>query len=109
MKVGDIKKIEPNIHAGTKYLRKLMDEHYADKDIDPFNRLLFSFAAYNAGPTRMRRLRGRAAEQGLDPNKWFNNVELMAARHVSREPVEYVSNIYKYYIAYRMAEAQRAR
>lgn len=39
---------------------------------------------------------------GLDPNIWFDNVEIVAARRFGRETVQYVSNIYKYYIAYRL-------
>ena len=66
------------------------------------NRHLFAFAAYNGGPNRIARLRREAAAQGLDPDKWFNNVELLAAQQIGRETVQYVSNIYKYYIAYRL-------
>ena len=29
---------------------------------------------------------------------WFNNVEEVAAKRIGRETVQYVSNIYKYYI-----------
>ena len=37
---------------------------------------------------------------GLNPNKWFGNVGVAAAKVIGRETVEYVSNIYKYYFAY---------
>jgi membrane-bound lytic murein transglycosylase MltF len=66
------------------------------------NRGLFAFAAYNAGPTRISRLRRQTAQMGLDPNVWFDNVEMVVAREVGREPVQYVSNIFKYYVAYRL-------
>jgi len=69
---------------------------------DAVNRHLFAFAAYNGGPNRIARLRREAAAQGLDANKWFNNVELLAAQQIGRETVQYVSNIYKYYVAYRL-------
>ena len=107
MHVGDIQQLDANIHAGTKYLRQLVDVHFADPDIDPLNRTLFAFAGYNAGPTRINRLRGEAAKKGLDPDQWFNNVERIAARRIGRETVQYVANIYKYFIAYKRIEEQR--
>jgi len=102
MKVGDIRQLEPNIHAGVKYIRFMMDHYYADEPMDDLNKGLFAFASYNAGPARIRGLRGKAAARGLDPNKWFNNVEVVAAESIGRETVQYVSNIYKYYLAYQM-------
>ncbi len=96
----DIDKIEPNIHAGTKYLRFLIDRYFNDPDIDQINRVLLGFAAYNAGPARMQRLRKKAANLDLDPDIWFHNVEIMAAKDIGRETVTYVSNIFKYYLAY---------
>jgi membrane-bound lytic murein transglycosylase MltF len=67
------------------------------------NRTLFTFASYNAGPSRIVRLRKRATEEGLDPNKWFGNVELEVAKDIGEETVMYVDNIYKYYVAYKLA------
>lgn len=52
----------------------------------------------------MQQLRGYAAKRGLDPNRWFNNVELIAAKRIGQETVTYVANIYKYYIAYRLVQ-----
>jgi membrane-bound lytic murein transglycosylase MltF len=108
MRVGDITKIEPNIHAGTKFLRAMVNEYYAKEPMDDLNKGLFAFAAYNAGPGRINQLRRLAAQRGLDPNAWFDNVELIAAEKIGRETVTYVSNIYKYYLAYRMIEEERA-
>ncbi len=55
-------------------------------------------------------LRKEAAKRGLDPNKWFNNVEVVASEKIGRETVTYVSNIYKYYIAYKLiTETQEQR
>jgi membrane-bound lytic murein transglycosylase MltF len=109
MRVGDITKIEPNIHAGVKFLRSMMDEYYANEPMDRFNKMLFTFAAYNAGPGRVRGLRRTTAERGLDANVWFNNVELVAAEKIGRETVTYVSNVYKYYLAYQMIEEEHAK
>jgi membrane-bound lytic murein transglycosylase MltF len=107
MKVGDITELEPNIHAGVKYIRFMMDQYYANEPMDKLNKGLFTFASYNAGPNRIKQLRERAAKRGLDPNRWFNNVELVVAEAIGRETVQYVSNIYKYYLAYKLALEQR--
>ena len=101
--IKDIHLPEPNVHAGVKYMRFLVNEYFNEPAIDRVNRHLFAFAAYNAGPNRIARLRGETASRGLDPDKWFNNVELVVADEVGREPVQYVSNIYKYYVAYKLA------
>jgi len=108
MKVGDIRQMEPNIHAGVKYMRFMMDNFYANEPMDDLNKGLFTFASYNAGPGRIRQLRARAAKRGLDENRWFNNVELLAAESIGRETVQYVSNIYKYYLAYKLLTEQQA-
>jgi len=108
MKVGDIHQIEPNIHAGTKYMRTILDTYFADTKMDELNRNLFAFAAYNAGPTRVARLREDAKKRGLDPDMWFGSVERVAAEEIGRETVQYVSNIYKYYVAYKLILEERA-
>jgi len=108
MRVGDINEIEPNIHAGVKFLRAMMNDYYANEPMDRLNKGLFAFASYNAGPGRVRQLRKLAAQRGLDPNVWFNNVELVAAEKIGRETVTYVSNVYKYYLAYQLIEEERA-
>jgi membrane-bound lytic murein transglycosylase MltF len=107
MKVGDITKMDPNIHAGVKYMRFMIDTYYGNEPMDKLNKGLFAFASYNAGPGRVRGLRTRAAKRGLDPNQWFNNVELVTAEVIGRETVQYVSNIYKYYLAYRLLNEQQ--
>jgi len=104
--VDDIHEIENNIHAGAKYLRFLRDRYFSDPEMDRINQILFSFAAYNAGPARVRRLRAEAEETGLDPNVWFLNVERIAAKRIGRETVQYVSSIAKYCVAYRQAVRQ---
>ena len=110
MQVGDIRKVEANIHAGAKYMDHLIATYFPDADLDEENRTLFAFAAYNAGPARVARLRKAAAEQGYDPNQWFNNVELLVAAKVGQEPVTYVRNIYKYYVSYKLAvDAETAK
>jgi membrane-bound lytic murein transglycosylase MltF len=108
--VGDITQTEANVHGGIKYMRRLIDVYFPDAHFDETNRTLFAFAAYNAGPGRIARLRKEAEAEGLDHDKWFNNVELIAAKRVGQETVGYVRNIYKYYTAYKMQlEALEAR
>jgi membrane-bound lytic murein transglycosylase MltF len=97
---------ENNIHAGVKVLRQIADKYFSDPKIDAQNRLLLTFASYNAGPNRIADLRKQAAAQGLDPNKWFGNVELLVSQKVGQTTVQYVSNIYKYYVAYKLVVEQ---
>jgi membrane-bound lytic murein transglycosylase MltF len=111
LKVGDIKQLEANIHAGVKYIRFMEEQYYKNEPMDSLNKGLFSFAAYNAGPNRIDQFRKLAAKRQLNPNVWFNNVELIAAEKIGRETVTYVSNIYKYYLAYQfiVEEAKERR
>ncbi len=104
--IPNIEQIEPNIHAGTKYLRFILNRYFNDTDIDTLNRVLLTFAAYNAGPARVAKLRKEAKSMNLDPNLWFKNVEVVAAKRIGRETVQYVSNIFKYYIVYTSIVAQ---
>ena len=100
--IASIEEIENNIHAGVKYLRFIINQYYEKEPMDEVNKALFAFASYNAGPARVARLRREAKKMGLDPNVWFRNVEIVAAKRIGRETVQYVSNIYKYYTAYRL-------
>jgi len=108
MKVGDIRKTEANIHAGIKYMRWMIDQYYGNEPMTNLDKALFAFASYNAGASRISSLRKEAATRGLDPNVWFQNVEYVAAEKLGQETVTYVSNIYKYYIAYRLVMENRA-
>ena len=111
LKVGDITVIEPNIHGGAKYMDQLMTKYFPDANFSEADRPLFAFAAYNAGPGNIARMRKEAEKRGLDPDKWFNNVEIVAAEKIGIETTTYVRNIFKYYAAYRLTldahEAQR--
>lgn len=97
---------DKNIEAGSKYMRLLADKYLSDPKLTPLNKTLMTFAAYNAGPGNLRKFRRLAEKSGLDPNVWFGNVEHAAARVVGRETVDYVGNIYKYYVAYKLAEGK---
>jgi membrane-bound lytic murein transglycosylase MltF len=109
LKVGDITQLEPNIHAGVKYMRSVRDTYFENEPMDDLNKGLFTFASYNAGPGRVSQLRREAEKRGLNQNVWFGNVEQIASERIGRETVTYVSNIFKYYIAYRLVEEENAR
>ena len=104
--IEDVSDVDGNVHAGTKYMRFLMDRYFSDENIDDFNRWLLALAAYNAGPSRVINLRNEAQRNGYDPDVWFDNVEIIAARRIGSETVTYVSNIFKYYTGYQMAFAR---
>ena len=109
LQVGDIKQVEPNIHAGAKYLAKLVDEYFADAPFTETNRTLFAFAGYNMGADRLAGIRKTAEKEGFDPCLWFNNVEVVVARELGQGPVRYVRNIFKYYVAYKLEEDARGQ
>ena len=112
LNVGDIGQVEPNIKGGIKYMRWMIDQYYGDEPMTQLDKALFAFASYNAGAGRISQLRREAAKRGLNPNVWFHNVEYLAAEKIGAETVTYVSNIYKYYIAYKLvmeAQAERAQ
>jgi len=104
--IPNITVADANIHAGVKYLDFIRNRYFSGPDIDAFNKTMFAMAAYNAGPARVADLRDKAAQQGYDANKWFDNVEVVAASEIGRETVEYVSNILKYYVAYNLTLQQ---
>ncbi len=108
--IPNIDELEPNIEAGAKYMAFLKERYFSGPELDELNGSLLALASYNAGPGRIRRLRREAAERGYDPNLWFDNVEVIVAEQVGRETVQYVSNIFKYYLTYRWintADAER--
>ncbi len=102
--IPDIENLENNIHAGVKYLAHLRDHHFKDPQLGAAAQVNFVLASYNAGPTRIQRLRTQAKKRGLNPNIWFDHVEDMALEFIGQETVQYVSKIHKYYIAYKLVE-----
>jgi membrane-bound lytic murein transglycosylase MltF len=107
LKVGDIRTIEPNIHAGAKYMDQLMTKYFPAAKFNELDRTLFAFASYNAGPGNISKVRKAAEKSGLDPDKWFNNVEIVTAQKIGIETTTYVRNIYKYYVAYKLIDEAR--
>jgi len=97
----NVKTVDNNVHAGVKYMRWLIDQYFNEPGIDLLNRHLLALGAYNCGPGRMSQLRKKAKAKGLNPNLWFDNVEIIAAQEIGRETVQYVSDIYKFYTSYR--------
>jgi len=110
--IPNVSAVDPNIQAGVKLLKYIRDDYFKDAPMDPLNKTLITLAAYNAGPARLKQCRQLAADMGLDPNVWFRNVEYAVAKKVGAETVNYVSNIYKYYIGWKLMaqrEADRAQ
>ena len=107
--IDDISEPADNIRAGARYMRFLMDRYFADAEMDGLQQWLFALAAYNAGPAKVRRLRNRAAAEGYDPNRWLDNVEVIAAKEIGRETVRYVRNVFKYYVAYQLSWEDQAK
>ena len=105
--VPDVSTADKNILAGVRMLNNIATNYFNDPSIDEVNRILLTFASYNAGPNRIVRLRKEAEAEGLNPNKWFGNVELEVAKDVGEETVTYVSNIYKYYVGYKLAAERK--
>ena len=103
IEITDVWTAAGNIHAGVKMLRTIEDQYLNDPKIDPLNKTLLALASYNAGPNRIARLREQAPKEGVDPNLWFDNVELLVARDIGQVTVTYVGNVYKYYVAYKLA------
>jgi membrane-bound lytic murein transglycosylase MltF len=102
MRVGDIRQVEANIHAGTKYMDHLMTQYFKDAKFTEANRTLFAFASYNCGPGNVSKMRREATKRGLDPDRWFDNVEIVTAQRIGMETTTYVRNIFKYYVAYKL-------
>jgi len=67
-----------------------------------------AFAAYNTGPENLAKMRTAAVPRGLDPDKWFNNVEVVTVARIGIEPTTYVRDIYKYYVAYKLMQNVQA-
>jgi membrane-bound lytic murein transglycosylase MltF len=103
VKVPNIETEENNINAGARLLHFLIEDHFNEPGLTLVNRMLFALASYNAGPQKIARCRTLAKDMGYDPNIWFNNVEVAAAKVIGRETTQYVANIYKYYVCYRLA------
>ena len=106
IRISKVHLLENNIHAGVKYLAFLRSRYFSDHQIQPRNQVRFALAAYNAGPAKINRTRTRAKKMGLDPDRWFRNVELAALKTIGQETVRYVSNINKYYVIYQHASEQ---
>ena len=52
-------------------------------------------------------MRKLAAKRDLNPDQWFNHVEIVTGQNLGMETATYVRNIYKYYVSYKLQlEAQ---
>ncbi len=98
--INSVHDVDNNVHAGTKYMRYMLDNYFCEKSISLSEKILFALASYNCGPNRIMKYRREAKEKGLDPNKWFDNVEKIAMEHSALETVKYVRNISSLYVSY---------
>jgi membrane-bound lytic murein transglycosylase MltF len=105
--ITGVDRLENNVRAGAKYLRFIIDRYYRDEPMTALDKEIFAIASYNAGPARIAKLRRQALALGLDPNRWFQNVEVVVSKEIGRETVDYVGNIYKYYLTYNLLEQRR--
>ena len=109
IQIKDIHQPSNNIHAGVKYLAHLRDHYFTQKSYTPHEQINFALAAYNMGPAKLKSLQQHARKLRLNPYVWFSHMEQVALRYVGREPVRYVANIHKYYLAYRQSEENQQK
>ena len=106
MGFDDISTADANVEAGAKYMRHVIDTYFSDveqnPEVDPEEAreeaYAVALAAYNAGPTRISRLRRTAESRGIDSRIWFDEMEPIVAREVGSEPVMYVQNVMEFSI-----------
>ncbi len=98
--VDGVNDLDNNVHAGTKYMRYMLDSYFNEPELSEYERMLLALAAYNCGPNRITKYREEARTSGLNPNVWFGNVEAIAASHGATETVNYVQNISELYVSY---------
>lgn len=102
--IAEIDDPEQNIHAGVRYLSHLKERYFSSPNYTEAESLNFTLAAYNAGPTRIRQLQRIAEREGLNPYKWFYNVEQIARNKIGLETVNYVISIQKHAVVIEAAE-----
>ncbi len=103
---------ENGLRAGVKYMAWLRKQ--LPDDISPDVKVWFTLAAYNAGLSHLKDARILAKQLGLNPNRWFGNVEkafllLSKPRYHKKarygyvrgiEPVTYIKQIQVLYHLY---------
>ncbi len=106
--IDNVTDLKNNIRAGVKYLALIRDEYFSSEAIHPRDQVRLALAAYNAGPAKIQKARRLAEKMGLNPNIWFRHVELAVLQLIGRETVQYVNNINKYVVLYRILERQKS-
>ncbi len=102
---GDLTDPAGNVDTAARYMEHILAEYFPGlRQRDSAQAHLMALAAYNSGPTRLARLRATAESRGFDPDRWFDNVELIVAREVGLEPVTYVANIVRSFVAFRLGD-----
>ena len=110
--ISNLEKPENGLRAGLKYMAWINAQLSDDLPVDV--RVWFTLAAYNAGLGHLKDARSLATRQGLNPDRWFGNVEktfllLSKPKHHKKsrygyvrgiEPVTYVKQIQALYELY---------
>ena len=109
IEIRDIHQPDNNVHAGVKYLAYLRDRYFAKKLYTVHEQINFALAAYNVGPAKLKSMQQEAKKLGINPYIWFSHMEQVALRYIGREPVRYVANIHKYYLAYDKIEENQQK
>jgi peptidoglycan lytic transglycosylase F len=113
LKINDV--VDPNngILAGVMLMARYMSL-FNDPGVKGKDRIRFALASYNCGPGHVQDARLLAKDMGLNPNKWFGEVEkamlLLGKPEIAKkarygycrcdEPVKYVSQIQSRYDTY---------
>jgi membrane-bound lytic murein transglycosylase MltF len=100
--------IAQDVQTGTKYIDELMTKSFPDAKFSDLDRTLFIFASHKSGADNLARMRTEATKRGLDPNQWFNNVELPTAENYGMSSTAYVRDILKYRVAYNLITGAEA-
>jgi len=104
--VRNLHSADDNVKAATRYLAQLRREFFASPRLTERERRAFTLAAYNLGPESVQALRAKARQQELDGDRWFFQVERIAAEEVGIGVVNYVASVNKYRVAF---SRERAR
>ena len=86
MRVGDITQTEPNINAGIKYMRWMIDNYYGNEPMTKLDKTLFAFASYNAGAGRIAGFARKQRSGDWTPTSGSTTSSMLPPRRSARRP-----------------------